>query len=81
MGSLEWDLDSEMSHLEAEWRRAYEAGILARADYQVLAAGSRAGVAVLEAARQRVDRSEALTASLMAKLERLEAMLLGKSQS
>ena len=38
MSSLDFDLDSQMSHLESEWRQAYEAGIGARAELQALAA-------------------------------------------
>ena len=80
MSSLDLDLDFQLSILEAEWRRAYDVSILARSDYQALAASSRASGAVLEAAAERVDRAELLKARIMAKIERLEEKLLGKSQ-
>jgi hypothetical protein len=37
MGSLDLDLDTQMSHLEAEWRQAYETSIGARAELHALA--------------------------------------------
>jgi hypothetical protein len=75
MSSLDLDLDAHMNHLEMEWRRAYEAGIVARADYQTLAAGHRANAQILDLARERLDRIEALKARIMAKIERLEDSL------
>ena len=80
MSSLDLDLDFQISSLEAEWRRAYDVSILARSDYQALAASSRASAAVLEAAGERVERAEALKARIMAKIECLEDRLLGKFQ-
>ena len=38
MSSLDFDLDSQMSHLETEWRRAYETSIAARDELQALVA-------------------------------------------
>jgi hypothetical protein len=72
MSSLDFDLDTQMSHLEMEWRQAYESSILARSDYQILAASSKANANLLDMARERLDRSEALKARIMAKIERLE---------
>ena len=37
MGSLDFDLDSQMSSLESEWRQAYDMSIAARAELQTLA--------------------------------------------
>jgi hypothetical protein len=75
--SLELDLDARMSELEAEWRHGYEASIAARAEYQALAARSKASAALLDAARERLDRAEALKARIMVKIERLEEQMLG----
>ena len=77
MSNLELDLDAQMSSLELEWRQAYEASIAARAAYQALAAGPKANAAALDAARERLDRAEALKARIMAKIERLEDHMLG----
>jgi hypothetical protein len=76
MSSLDLDLDSQMNSLEAEWRQVYEASIIARADYQSLAATSVANADLLDMARERLDRAEALKARIMAKIERLEDRML-----
>jgi hypothetical protein len=76
MSSLDFDLDTQMTSLEFEWRQGYEASIVARAEYQALAADRKAKAAVLDAARERLDRAEALKARTMAKIERLEERLL-----
>jgi hypothetical protein len=78
MSSLDFDLDLHMNNLEQEWRQAYESSIVARADYQSLAASPRANADLLDMARERLDRSEALKARIMAKIERLEDSILGQ---
>ncbi|HWJ35864.1 MAG TPA: hypothetical protein VNR70_11385 [Steroidobacteraceae bacterium] len=78
MSSLDLDLDTQMVHLEYEWREVYEASIVARADYQSLAASKAATAALLDMARERLDRAEALKARIMAKIERLEDSLLSQ---
>jgi hypothetical protein len=77
MSSLDLDLDTHMNNLETEWRQAYESSIVARADYQSLAASSKASADMLDLARERLDRTEALKARIMAKIERLEDTVLG----
>lgn len=77
MSSLDFDLDTQMISLELEWRQGYEASIVARAEYQALAADRKANAAVLDAARERLDRAEALKARTIAEIERLEERLLG----
>jgi len=77
MSSLDLELDAHMNNLELEWRQAYESGIVARADYQSLAAAPKINAALLERAQQRLDRTEALKARIMAKIERLEDTMLG----
>jgi hypothetical protein len=76
MSSFDLDLDTQMSNLELEWRQGYEASIAARADYQKLAANPKANADLLDAARERLDRAEALKARIMAKIERLEDQVL-----
>jgi hypothetical protein len=78
MSSLDLDIDSQMSNLELEWRQAYESSIVLRTDYQAMAANPEARVEMLDLARERLDRSEALKARIMAKIERLEDSILGQ---
>ena len=78
MSSLDFDLDAQMVHLESEWRQVYEASVIARADYQSLAASSAAAAELLDKAQERLDRTEAMKARIMAKIERLEDSLLGQ---
>jgi hypothetical protein len=78
MSSLDLDLDAHMNNLESEWRRAYESSIIARADYESLATAPKVNAALLERAQQRLDRTEALKARIMAKIERLEDSMVGR---
>ena len=78
MSSLDFDVTTQMSRLEMEWRQAYESSIVARADYQILAASPKVSANILDMARERLDRTEALKARIMAKIERLEDNLLGQ---
>jgi hypothetical protein len=71
-------MDAQMGELETEWRRAYETSISARADYQSLAANAAASANLLDKARERLDRAEALKARIMVKIERLESSMLGQ---
>jgi hypothetical protein len=78
MSSLDFDLDSQMSYLEREWREAYEASIVARSDYQTLAASPKASANLLDMARERLDRSEAVKARVWGEIERLEIGIGGQ---
>jgi hypothetical protein len=80
MSSLDFDfdLDTQMSQLELEWRQAYESSIVAHNDYQTLAVSPGARLTLLDMARQRLDRVESLKASILAKIERLEDNILGQ---
>jgi hypothetical protein len=78
MSSLDFDLDSQMSYLEIEWRSVCESSVLARADYRILTASTKASANLINLARERVDRTEALKARILAKIERLENNLLDK---
>jgi hypothetical protein len=80
MSDLDLDLDDQMIQLELEWRQAYEASIVARADYQSLAADRSANADLLDLARERLDRCEAAKARIMARIERLETRLLGRDR-
>jgi hypothetical protein len=77
MSSLDLDLDGQISNLELEWRLVYDASIVARAEYQTLAAKS-ASVEMLDLARERLERAEARKARIMAKIEQLEDSMLGR---
>jgi hypothetical protein len=81
MSSLDLDLDAHMNNLEMEWRQAYESSIVARADYQSLAASPKANARFLVLARDRLERAEALKARIMARIERLEDDILGQDQN
>jgi len=76
MSSLDFDLDSQMSHLESEWRQAYETSIGARAELQALAATPKASATAIAKAQTRLERAEGAKAHIMAKIERLEDRLL-----
>jgi predicted Zn-dependent protease len=78
MSSLDFDLDGQINNLELEWRLAYDASIVARAEYQTLAAKPSASVESVDMARERLERTEAKKARIMAKIERLEDSMLGK---
>jgi hypothetical protein len=78
MSSLDFDLDMQMNHLEIEWRQTYEESLVARAEYQALAANPAGNVDLLERARERLTRAEAKKARIMAKIERLEDSLLDR---
>jgi hypothetical protein len=78
MSSLDLDLDGQINNLELEWRLAYDASIVARAEYQTLAAKSSASVELVDMARERLERTEAKKARIMATLERLEDRMLGQ---
>jgi hypothetical protein len=78
MSSLDFDVDTQMSYLEIEWRRVCESCILARADYQILTASNKASANLIDMARERVERTEALKRRIMAKIERLEDNVLGQ---
>jgi hypothetical protein len=77
MSGFDFDIDGQMYDLEMEWRQAYEAGIVAQADYESLARGRAAHGRLLEQARKRLERAEALKARVMVKIERLEDRMLG----
>ena len=78
MSSLDFDLDSQMSNLESEWRQAYETSIAARAELQALTAARKPNAVTLAKAQHRLERAEGLKARIMAKIERLEDNLLGR---
>ncbi|HLZ99046.1 MAG TPA: hypothetical protein VKP66_13985 [Steroidobacteraceae bacterium] len=77
MSSLDFDLDVQINNLEHEWRLVYDASIVARTEYQSLAANGSAAVAALDLAREKLERSESKKARILAKIERLEDNMLG----
>jgi hypothetical protein len=76
MSSLDFDLDSRMSHLETEWRQAYETSIGARAELQALATALKPSATAIARAQTRLERAEGAKAHIMAKIERLEDRML-----
>jgi hypothetical protein len=76
MSSLDVNLDAQINNLEVEWRVAYDASILARAEYQALAASRSTRVTVLDVARERLERTESKKSQIMTKIERLEESML-----
>jgi hypothetical protein len=78
MSSLDFDLDTKLTDLELEWRLAYDASMVARAEYQALAANPKGRVGAMDLARERLDRAESRKWHIMAKIERLDDSLLGQ---
>jgi hypothetical protein len=78
MSSLDFELDSQMSTLESEWRQAYEFSAVARAELQALLAGPTTRSLVIAQAQMQLERAETLKARIMAKIERLEDSILGR---
>jgi hypothetical protein len=74
--SAEIDFDGQLSGLELEWRREFEASIAARAAYQSLAARRCRDLESLDEARERMDQAEAAKARILTKIERLQGRLL-----
>ena len=77
MSSLDFDLDSQMSNLESEWRQAYDISVAARAELLALAGTPKPNTVMLAKAHDRLERAEGQKARIMAKIERLEDGLLG----
>jgi hypothetical protein len=80
MSSLDLDLDAQINNLELEWRVVYDASIVARAEYQSLAANTMASAESVDEARERLERAEAKKARIMGKIERLEDTMLGQAR-
>jgi hypothetical protein len=78
MSSLDFEFDTQMVDLEYEWRQAHEKSMIARADYQSLAANAGATAELLDIARERLDRAEAMKARIVTKIERFEDRMLGR---
>jgi hypothetical protein len=76
--SLDFDLDAQINDLELEWRRAYDASIVARAEYQTLASNPSSSVKILDMARERLESSESRKARILVRIERLENNMLGQ---
>ena len=76
MSSLDFDLDSQMCHLETEWRQAYQTSIVARAELLALSDAPKANSAALARAHARLEHAESQKSRVMAKIERLENNML-----
>ena len=77
MSSLDFDIDTQMTSLELEWRHAFESSVLARADFESLQSSPKPDKARLQRAIDALERAEAVKARVMRKIERLEESLLG----
>jgi len=75
MGRLDSEFDLRLSHLEREWSVAYEASLLAGADFLALAASPKVKFEEVQKARRRLDQAENLKAQIMVKIERLENVM------
>ena len=64
--------------MERKWRQAYDSGLVARADYETLAATAKANASLLDMARERLARIEAMKARIIEEMERLEDTTHGK---
>jgi len=73
MGNFGIDLDSQLSHLEAEWRDAYESGSVARAEFLAVMVSPEFKLSTFDQARDRLDRAEAVKVQIIARMDRLEA--------
>lgn len=76
MSSLDFDIDTQMTRLELEWRHAFEASMLARADFEALKADGKTDKSRLQQAVEQMERAEIVKARVMQKIERLEDRLL-----
>ncbi len=76
MSSLDFDIDTHMTRLELEWRQAFEASLLARADYEALQSDTKGDKERLQRAVDQLERAEAFKARVMRKIEKLELSLL-----
>ncbi|MEA3174391.1 MAG: hypothetical protein QOF42_1802 [Gammaproteobacteria bacterium] len=76
MSSLDLDLDGRIEALELEWRLAYEAGQLARAEIESTSPNTLEDRRILSLAGERLERLEVQKARIMAKIERLEDSML-----
>ena len=77
MSSLDFDHDTQLHDLESEWRQAFEMTVVARAELQALASNPVSDHLAIARAQHRLERGEGLKARIMAKIERLEDVLLG----
>jgi hypothetical protein len=77
MSSLDFELDGRADDLELQWREAYEASIIARAEYLALAANPQANAGAIDSVRESLSRAEVLKARVLAKIERLDDSMLG----
>jgi hypothetical protein len=75
MSGIDLELDGELDNLETQWRQAYEACVNARADYERVQDCCAANGGLIDVARLRMDRAEALKVRLMIKMERAEVRL------
>jgi hypothetical protein len=76
VSSLDFDIDSQMTRLELEWRHAFEASVLALSDFESMKNSANPDKGRLQQAIDRLERAEAVKAKVMVKIEKLEESLL-----
>ena len=72
MSSLDFELDSQMSTLESEWRQAYEFSAVARAECETLVEELEMTELAWKSARTRLARLESLRDALGEELAELD---------
>lgn len=75
MSSLDFDIDSQMTRLEREWRHAFETSVLASADFEALRSTPNADRVRMRRAVDALERADAAKARVMRKIEKLEDSL------
>jgi len=78
MSSLDLDLDAHMNNLETEWRQHTSPASLPAPAIRRSQPARRRRPTFSIRARERLDRTEALKARIMPKIERLEDTMLGQ---
>jgi hypothetical protein len=78
VSSLDFDLDQQIRDLEREWHQAYEASMRARAEQQAILENPNVNMSLLGQVQEKLERTEALKARVMAKIERLEDSVPGQ---
>jgi hypothetical protein len=71
MSSLDLEREGEVNNLETEWRRAEEAVMVARTDFERVLGCCSANGGLIDVARIRLQRAEARKAQIFTKIERL----------
>jgi len=80
MSDLDLAREGDLNDLESEWRRAYEACVAARADYERVYDCPRPNGGLIHVARLRMERAEALKVALMSRMSGAADSPIGSQQ-